>query len=104
MRHRVPRSPEGDGAAKNDAASAKAWGSALVLFDKNDEWTRKNGAKIVSIDGQPVGIGGSVDVEGGEVIEFCDDIIEKRQQEIAEAHGYELVEHSLVLYVRKKNQ
>ena len=35
-------------------------------------------------------------------IEFTDDIIEERQHKIAEEHGYELVDHSLVLYVRKK--
>jgi Fur family ferric uptake transcriptional regulator len=29
-------------------------------------------------------------------------VIEKRQHQIAEEHGYELVDHSLVLYVRKK--
>jgi Fur family ferric uptake transcriptional regulator len=39
----------------------------------------------------------------GEVIEFTDPVIEKRQREIAESHGYELVDHSLVLYVRKKS-
>jgi Fur family ferric uptake transcriptional regulator len=38
----------------------------------------------------------------GEVVEFTDAIIEQRQKEIAEEHGYELVDHSLVLYVRKK--
>lgn len=41
-------------------------------------------------------------VGSGEVIEFTDSLIEKRQREIAESHGYELVDHSLVLYVRKK--
>ena len=41
-------------------------------------------------------------VGSGEVIEFTDPVIEKRQREIAERHGYELVDHSLVLYVRKK--
>jgi len=40
--------------------------------------------------------------ETGEVIEFTDDVIERRQHEIAEKHGYELVDHSLVLYVRRK--
>ena len=38
----------------------------------------------------------------GDVIEFTDLFIEKRQQEIAAEHGYELIDHSLVLYVRKK--
>ncbi|MEM7543384.1 MAG: ferric iron uptake transcriptional regulator [Pseudomonadota bacterium] len=41
-------------------------------------------------------------VESGEVIEFVDEEIEARQKEIAEQHGYELVEHSLVLYVKPK--
>lgn len=39
----------------------------------------------------------------GQVLEFCDSAIEKRQHEIAEQHGYELVGHSLVLYVRPKS-
>ena len=43
-----------------------------------------------------------VRVDTGEVIEFFDPEIEKRQRAIAESHGYELVEHSLVLYVRPK--
>lgn len=41
-------------------------------------------------------------MDSGEVIEFVDPVIEKRQHELAEEHGYELVDHSLVLYVRKK--
>ena len=40
----------------------------------------------------------------GEVVEFSDPFIELRQREIAAEHGYELVDHSLVLYVRKKQQ
>lgn len=43
-----------------------------------------------------------VRVDTGEVIEFIDTEIERRQRAIAEEHGYELVEHSLVLYVRPK--
>ena len=40
----------------------------------------------------------------GDVVEFTDSIIEQRQRQIAADHGYELVDHSLVLYVRKKEQ
>jgi Fur family ferric uptake transcriptional regulator len=40
----------------------------------------------------------------GDVVEFTDSIIEQRQRQIAADHGYELVDHSLVLYVRKKDQ
>ena len=39
-------------------------------------------------------------LETGKVVEFVSEEIERLQQEIAEAHGYELVDHSLVLYVR----
>ncbi len=41
--------------------------------------------------------------ESGEVIEFHDEDIERLQKEIAERHGFELVDHSLVLYVKKKS-
>jgi Fur family ferric uptake transcriptional regulator len=41
-------------------------------------------------------------VASGEVVEFHDPVIEQRQRQIAEDHGFELVDHSLVLYVRKK--
>ncbi|MEH6518479.1 MAG: ferric iron uptake transcriptional regulator [Halioglobus sp.] len=41
-------------------------------------------------------------MDSSEVIEFTDPIIEQRQHEIAEENGYELVDHSLVLYVRKR--
>ena len=43
-------------------------------------------------------------VASGEVVEFTDPMIEQRQREIASDHGYELIDHSLVLYVRKKEQ
>jgi Fur family ferric uptake transcriptional regulator len=41
-------------------------------------------------------------VASGEVVEFTDPMIEQRQREIAAEHGFELLDHSLVLYVRKK--
>lgn len=43
-----------------------------------------------------------VDVDTGKVIEFHSDDIEILQNQIAEAHGFEIVDHALVLYVRKK--
>ncbi len=43
-----------------------------------------------------------VDVETGEVIEFYNAELEELQYKLAESHGLELVDHSLVLYVRKK--
>ncbi len=41
-------------------------------------------------------------IDSDEVVEFTDSVIEERQRQIAADHGYELVDHSLVLYVRKK--
>lgn len=41
-------------------------------------------------------------VDSGEVFEFFDEKIEQRQREIVEEMGYELVDHNLVLYVKKK--
>lgn len=43
-------------------------------------------------------------VDTGKVIEFKNEQIERLQQEIAEAHGYTLEDHSLVLYVRPKRK
>lgn len=42
-----------------------------------------------------------VDVDSGEVVEFVNDEIEALQRDIVKRHGYELVDHALVLYVRK---
>jgi Fur family ferric uptake transcriptional regulator len=39
-------------------------------------------------------------VESGEVIEFCNDEIERLQREMAAKYGYEILDHNLVLYVR----
>lgn len=43
-------------------------------------------------------------METGQVVEFLDEVIEKRQHQLAEEHGFELVDHSLVLYVRPKSK
>jgi Fur family ferric uptake transcriptional regulator len=40
-------------------------------------------------------------VETGEVVEFFSEEIEELQHEVAETHGFELLDHSLVLYVRR---
>lgn len=43
-----------------------------------------------------------VDVDNGKVTEFVNERIESLQKEIAAEHGYELVDHELVLFVRKR--
>ena len=42
-------------------------------------------------------------VDTGQVIEFVSAEIERLQHEIAEEYGYELIDHSLVLYVKSKD-
>ena len=39
-------------------------------------------------------------LETGDIIEFTDDIIEDRQDKIAKEKGYEIIDHSMVLYVK----
>ena len=39
-------------------------------------------------------------LDTGDVIEFTDDVIEERQKILATEHGYEIVDHSMVLYVK----
>ena len=43
-----------------------------------------------------------VDIESGKVIEFTSEEIEKLQREVADKYGYQIEDHSLVLYVRPK--
>ena len=42
-------------------------------------------------------------VDTGDVLEFNDEIIENQQKEIARKAGYEIVDHSMILYVKKIN-
>jgi len=63
----VPEVDPGEGFAKNDAIKVGAWRSELLLMDKNDDAKRKDGAKVVSIDGQPVSPGDTVRVGDGNV-------------------------------------
>ncbi|WP_347331805.1 ferric iron uptake transcriptional regulator [Marinimicrobium locisalis] len=41
-------------------------------------------------------------IDSGEVVEFHNEEIERLQKQIAEEHGYELMDHNLVLYVKPK--
>ncbi len=45
-----------------------------------------------------------VDVKSGNIIEFHDEIIEVLQREIAKEHGFELVDHSLIMYCKPLEQ
>ena len=39
-------------------------------------------------------------MDTGKIVEFYDERIESLQHEIAEKHGYKIVDHSMVLYVK----
>ena len=41
-------------------------------------------------------------LETGDVVEFLSEDIERLQREIAAEHGFDIVDHSLVLYVRPR--
>ena len=41
-------------------------------------------------------------VETGDVVEFYSEEIEELQRKMADQHGYDLLDHSLVLYVRPR--
>ena len=43
-------------------------------------------------------------VETGKVIEFVSQEIEAAQKKIADAHGYDIEDHSLVIYVRPRRK
>lgn len=43
-------------------------------------------------------------VETGNVVEFISEEIEAAQKKIADAHGYDIEDHSLVIYVRPKSK
>lgn len=65
-----PPAPEvepGDGFARNDAVLISAGRSKTIIFDKNDDAKRKDGARLVAIDGKPIGPDTVVNVEAGRV-------------------------------------
>lgn len=41
-----------------------------------------------------------VDIASGKVVEFYDEVIERRQQEIASKYNFTITEHTMVLYGR----
>ena len=45
-----------------------------------------------------------IDVESGKVIEFTSEEIERLQHEVAAKYGYQIEDHSLVLYVRPRKK
>ncbi|MEP2891544.1 ABC transporter permease subunit [Tateyamaria sp.] len=66
----APTKPEvepGEGFATNDSAVIKKWGSGVIAVQSNDLIKKKDGAKVIAINGTPITNGGTVEVDGGEV-------------------------------------
>ena len=58
----------GEGFAKNDSATMIASRSTTIIFDKNDEAKRKNGAKVIAINGQPIEHGSAINDDIGRYV------------------------------------
>ena len=62
-----PEIEAGDGFAKNDAAIVNKWGTAVIGVQGNDEAKKKEGAKVVEINGQPVELYFTTDSKDGTI-------------------------------------
>ena len=71
--------------------------SGLVIRHNFD-----NGSAVYEIE-RGIHYDHMVDVNSGAVIEFQSHEIEELQKQIAKDNGFELISHSLVLYVRKND-
>ena len=58
----------GEGFAKNDSAIVSAFRSVLIAMDKNDEITRKDGAKVVEVNGKAISPGSRIEIDDGLVV------------------------------------
>ena len=63
----LPEIDGGDGFAKNDVVTIAQWRSGLIRVDGNDEMTKKDGAKVIAIDGKKIAPGGTVKTADGSV-------------------------------------
>ena len=63
----APEVDPGDGFALNDSDAIAAWRSGLIQYDRNDEIKKGDGANIIEVNGQSIGPGLTVEVDGGEV-------------------------------------
>ncbi|GAA6201779.1 ABC transporter permease subunit [Aquicoccus sp. SU-CL01552] len=63
----APEVEPGEGWARNDSATVGMWRSGLIRVDRNDEFGRDAGAKVVAVNGEPIGPGKSVETRFGRV-------------------------------------
>ncbi len=58
----------GEGFAKDDGVGTTAGRATTILFDRNDEVKRSDGANVVAIDGNPIGPDSEVVLDTGRVV------------------------------------
>lgn len=63
----APEISPGEGFAKNDSAAIAQWRTGLINVDRNDDFTKKDGAKVVAINGAAIAPGETIGVAGGSV-------------------------------------
>ena len=63
----APEVNPGDGWAKNDSIAIGIWRNGLLRVDRNDEFGRGDGARVIEINGEKIAPGESVDVGWGTV-------------------------------------
>ncbi|MEP5728910.1 MAG: ABC transporter permease subunit [Sulfitobacter sp.] len=64
---KAPEVEGGDGFAKNDSVAIAQWRTGLVRVDANDEISKKDGAKVIAIDGKEIAPGQTVKTKNGTV-------------------------------------
>ncbi|MEP0961508.1 MAG: ABC transporter permease [Roseobacter sp.] len=57
----------GDGFAKNDSAAIAQWRTGLITVDRNDDIKKRDGAKVIAINGESISPGETVKIDGGTV-------------------------------------
>ena len=63
----APEIEPGDGFAKNDSAAIAQWRTGLINVASNDDISKKDGNKVIAINGQKIAPGETVKVDGGAV-------------------------------------
>jgi taurine transport system permease protein len=63
----LPEVAMGDGWAKNDVDTVGAWRSGLIRVDRNDEFGRDAGHRVIAVNGEAIAPGQSVQTEFGRV-------------------------------------
>ncbi|MDC0948636.1 ABC transporter permease subunit [Gammaproteobacteria bacterium] len=64
----APTVAAGEGFARNDSETIGAWRSGLIKVNRNDEGAKEDGFAVISVDGQAIAPGDTVQVNDGKVV------------------------------------